>query len=66
MNSRTFKKNRTVRNIDKNENYSEYLKKKFTSRNPRPKWADPKPEVKSDDEDQDDEDDDLIKVSFTI
>ncbi|KAI5735698.1 hypothetical protein M8J77_021507 [Diaphorina citri] len=61
MNSRTFKKNRTVRNIDKNENYSEYLKKKFTSRNPRPKWADPKPEVKSDDEDQDDEDDDLIK-----
>lgn len=53
MQSRTFKKNRRMK-IDNNEKYSDYLKKKFTSRYPRPAWADPKSELEaaeSDDED---------------
>uniref|UniRef100_A0A8D8VKE6 U3 small nucleolar RNA-associated protein 18 homolog n=2 Tax=Cacopsylla melanoneura TaxID=428564 RepID=A0A8D8VKE6_9HEMI len=60
MNSRAFKKNRSVKTIDKNERYGDYLKKKFISQFPRPTWADHTVEVKKS-EDGDEEGDDLTK-----
>lgn len=57
MQSRTFKKNRRMK-IDNNEKYSDYLKKKFTSRYPRPAWADPKSDLEAAESD----DEDLTKV----
>ncbi|KAL1456093.1 hypothetical protein WDU94_000846 [Cyamophila willieti] len=51
MNSRAFKKNRSVKRIDKNERYGDYLKKKFNSQFPRPTWADHKLDKSEDGDD---------------